>query len=73
MPLSVLHSERSHRAVGYLEFIYHGETLLGYISDCGTTPISYYGKADGYYLSAPSVLKLKESMIPYLERKVGKG
>ena len=69
--MTKLHSERCARASAYLEFIYHGDTLLGFISDCGTTPTSYYGKADGYYISAPSVLKVKESMIPYLESRVG--
>jgi hypothetical protein len=66
-----LRSERSNRATGYLEFIYNGDTLLGYITDGTSNPPTYYGVADGYYLSAPSVLKVKESMIPYLEKMVG--
>ncbi len=68
-----LRSERCTRATGYLEFIYDGDTLLGYITDGTTRPPTYYGVADGYYLSAPSVLKVKESMIPFLEKKVAGG
>jgi hypothetical protein len=68
-----LHSQRCERASGYLEFIYNDDTLLGYIADGTSNPPTYYGVADGFYLSAPSVLKLKETMIPYLENKVARG